>query len=52
MKITGNCTCCGIRYEASRQPLLAYNCHCPDCQAWSTDGHVRLISVLHAIGNF
>jgi hypothetical protein len=29
---TGGCACGAIRYECSAEPLIAFNCHCRDCQ--------------------
>lgn len=32
---TGGCLCGALRYELSGAPLLAYACHCHDCQTRS-----------------
>lgn len=29
---TGGCACGAIRYEASTDPVMMFNCHCSDCQ--------------------
>jgi hypothetical protein len=32
LPLTGGCHCGTLRYEISEAPLLAYTCHCTDCQ--------------------
>lgn len=32
LPLTGGCLCGGLRYELAAEPLLAYVCHCTDCQ--------------------
>jgi hypothetical protein len=32
LPLTGGCHCGAVRYELSAPPLLAYLCHCTDCQ--------------------
>lgn len=32
LPLTGGCFCGGLRYEITSEPLLAYACHCIDCQ--------------------
>jgi hypothetical protein len=31
----GGCTCGAIRYECNVEPVMAFNCHCRDCQRFS-----------------
>ena len=31
-KLSGGCSCGGIRYEGNADPVLMLNCHCRDCQ--------------------
>jgi len=35
MKVTGQCHCGAIRYEAEVDPARASSCHCTDCQRLS-----------------
>ncbi|MBV9587669.1 MAG: GFA family protein, partial [Alphaproteobacteria bacterium] len=32
LPLTGGCLCGALRYEISEAPLMAYACHCTDCQ--------------------
>ncbi|HEY8518079.1 MAG TPA: GFA family protein [Candidatus Binatia bacterium] len=32
LPLTGGCQCGTLRYEIRRTPLVAYNCHCTNCQ--------------------
>lgn len=32
MKLTGQCLCGELQYEISKEPVLAFLCHCKDCQ--------------------
>lgn len=41
----GGCACKLIRYEFSGKPLIAYKCHCLDCQLASGGGAVAAIWV-------
>jgi hypothetical protein len=29
---TGGCSCGGIRYESTAEPIMMFKCHCRDCQ--------------------
>ena len=31
----GVCACGAVRYECSVEPVMAFNCHCRDCQRFS-----------------
>jgi hypothetical protein len=31
-RFSGGCACGAIRYECSAEALMAFNCHCRDCQ--------------------
>jgi len=35
LPLTGGCPCEAVRFEVSAMPLLAYACHCTECQRWS-----------------
>ena len=41
----GGCACKSIRYEFSGDPIIAYKCHCLDCQLASGSGAVAAIWV-------
>ncbi|MDQ7090735.1 MAG: GFA family protein [Methylococcales bacterium] len=41
----GGCSCKLIRYQFSGQPIIAYKCHCLDCQLASGGGAVAAIWV-------
>jgi hypothetical protein len=36
MTFSGRCQCGAIRYEISSEPIVAYCCHCTDCQQQSS----------------
>ncbi len=42
---TGGCACGAIRYECSSEPVLAFNCHCLDCQKASGSAYASCLIV-------
>lgn len=38
MKILGGCYCGELRYEAEGEPIMAFQCHCRECQYYSGGG--------------
>ncbi len=36
MKFGGGCQCGAVRYEVNSNPIIAYCCHCTDCQRQSS----------------
>ena len=32
LPLSGGCQCGALRYEIRQAPLMAYNCHCTNCQ--------------------
>jgi len=44
-KLIGGCLCGEVRYEADAEMLMAYNCHCRDCQHLSGTGHLSVFAV-------
>ena len=43
--LDGGCACGSIRYECKAEPILAYKCHCRDCQRASGSGFLALLWV-------
>lgn len=43
--ITGGCLCGQVRYEAGSDMIIAYRCHCRDCQRSSGCGHMALFAL-------
>lgn len=41
----GGCACGAIRYECSSEPLMAFNCHCYECQRVSGSAFTSLMIV-------
>ncbi len=50
-KIEGGCLCGDIRYEANSEILMAYRCHCKDCQRLSGTGHLSIFVIPKALCN-
>lgn len=46
--ITGGCGCGAIRYEYSGDPVVAFNCHCRDCQHSSGSAFAPIFIVWEA----
>ncbi|WP_271274210.1 GFA family protein [Aliamphritea hakodatensis] len=43
--LTGECLCGEIRYECTREPVMAGHCQCRDCQKISGTGHISSIAL-------
>jgi hypothetical protein len=43
--ITGGCACGAIRYEVTAEPIVAFNCHCRDCQKTTGGGYTPVFYV-------
>jgi len=43
---TGGCLCGAIRYEITQPPLVAYTCHCADCQRLTGSAFSSAIAVM------
>lgn len=44
-KLSGGCLCGDVRYETESEMLMAYRCHCRDCQKASGTGHLSVFAV-------
>jgi len=44
-KLIGGCLCGEVRYETDSEMLMAYNCHCRDCQRLSGTEHLSVFVV-------
>jgi hypothetical protein len=42
---SGGCACSATRYECSAEPILAFNCHCRDCQRASGSAFASILVV-------
>ena len=45
-KLTGGCHCGAVRYVLTAPPLLAYACHCTECQSISASAFATSCGVL------
>ncbi|HKV53048.1 MAG TPA: GFA family protein [Candidatus Binataceae bacterium] len=43
--IRGRCACGAIQFECSAEPLIAFNCHCRDCQKATGGAFVTAVAV-------
>jgi hypothetical protein len=43
--LTGGCTCGAVRYECTAEPVMAFNCHCRDCQRATGGAYVPAVVV-------
>lgn len=43
--ITGGCLCGKVSYQADSEMVIAYRCHCRDCQRSSGCGHMALFAM-------
>ncbi|MGE0826905.1 MAG: GFA family protein [Candidatus Binatia bacterium] len=42
---TGGCACGAVRYQCDAEPLLAFNCHCRDCQRASGTAFAAILRI-------
>jgi hypothetical protein len=42
---SGGCACGAIRFECAAEPLVAFNCHCRDCQRATGGAFVTALAV-------
>ena len=42
---SGGCACRAVRYECTAEPLVAWKCHCRDCQRATGSGHCAVLYV-------
>jgi hypothetical protein len=43
--LTGGCTCGAVRYECAAESVMAFNCHCRDCQRATGGAYVPAVVV-------
>jgi hypothetical protein len=43
--VAGGCQCGAVRYELAAPPLTVYNCHCKDCQRFSSGGYAMSMPI-------
>ena len=43
--LTGGCSCGAVRYECTAEPVMAFNCHCRDCQRATGGAYVPAVVV-------
>jgi hypothetical protein len=48
LPLAGGCSCGALRYELSLPPLMAYNCHCTNCQKVSGGAFSTSVTILES----
>jgi hypothetical protein len=48
LPLIGGCSCGAVRYEVSLPPLMAYNCHCTNCQKVSGGAFSTALTILES----
>src|SRR5437899_10704225 len=43
--LTGGCTCGAVRYECTADSVMAFNCHCRDCQRATRGAYVSAVVI-------
>lgn len=43
--LSGGCLCGKVRYKTDSEMLMAYRCHCRDCQRVSGTSHLSVYAV-------
>jgi hypothetical protein len=43
--LTGGCACGAVRYECATESVMAFNCHCRDCQRATGGAYVPAVVV-------